>query len=108
MEQAPHPDGTGSAQVGFGVVDEHGSAGRHTEPRERQLVDPCLWLAKPHLSRDDDRVEQGVEPWTWIGVAPAVGQQPHLEADIAEIGQFIPLSEELYGETQSTLEGIAG
>lgn len=28
-------------------------------------------------------------------------------ADIAEIGQFIPLSEELYSETQSNLEGIA-
>jgi len=28
-------------------------------------------------------------------------------ADIAEIGQFIPLSEELYGETQADLEGIA-
>ena len=29
-------------------------------------------------------------------------------ADIAEIGQFIPLSDELYGETQSALEGISG
>ncbi len=28
-------------------------------------------------------------------------------ADIAEIGQFIPLSDELYTETQSNLEGIA-
>ncbi len=28
-------------------------------------------------------------------------------ADIAEIGQFIPLSDELYGETQSGLEGIS-
>ena len=28
-------------------------------------------------------------------------------ADIAEIGQFIPLSDELYAETQSNLEGIA-
>ena len=28
-------------------------------------------------------------------------------ADIAEVGKFIPLSDELYGETQSTLEGIA-
>jgi phosphate transport system substrate-binding protein len=27
--------------------------------------------------------------------------------DIAEIGQFIPLSDELYGETQSALEGIS-
>ncbi|MEJ7832114.1 MAG: substrate-binding domain-containing protein, partial [Nocardioides sp.] len=27
---------------------------------------------------------------------------------IAEAAQFIPLSEELYGETKSTLEGIAG
>ena len=29
-------------------------------------------------------------------------------ADIAEIGQFIPLSDELYAETQSALEGISG
>ena len=28
-------------------------------------------------------------------------------AEIAEIGQFIPLSDELYAETQSALEGIA-
>lgn len=28
-------------------------------------------------------------------------------ADIAEVGKFIPLSDELYGETQSALEGIA-
>ncbi|WP_193605301.1 PstS family phosphate ABC transporter substrate-binding protein [Nocardioides dongkuii] len=28
-------------------------------------------------------------------------------ADIAEIGQFIPLSEELYGETQTALEGVS-
>ena len=28
-------------------------------------------------------------------------------SDIAEIGQFIPLSDDLYSETQSTLEGIA-
>ncbi len=28
-------------------------------------------------------------------------------AEIAEVGQFIPLSEELYGETQSTLEGMS-
>ena len=28
-------------------------------------------------------------------------------ADIAEIGKFIPLSDELYSETQSNLEGIA-
>ena len=28
--------------------------------------------------------------------------------DIAEIGQFIPLSDELYGETQTALEGLAG
>ena len=27
-------------------------------------------------------------------------------ADIAEIGQFIPLSDELYSETQSTLESL--
>ena len=27
--------------------------------------------------------------------------------EIAEIGQFIPLSEDLYTETQSNLEGIA-
>ena len=29
-------------------------------------------------------------------------------ADIAEIGKFIPLSDELYSETQSNLEGISG
>ncbi len=29
-------------------------------------------------------------------------------ADIAEIGQFIPLSDELYTETQTALEGISG
>jgi phosphate transport system substrate-binding protein len=29
-------------------------------------------------------------------------------ADIAEVGKFIPLSDDLYGETQSALEGIAG
>ena len=29
-------------------------------------------------------------------------------ADIAEVGQFIPLSDDLYGETQSALEGLAG
>ncbi|GAA4672461.1 PstS family phosphate ABC transporter substrate-binding protein [Nocardioides nanhaiensis] len=29
-------------------------------------------------------------------------------ADIAEVGQFIPLSEDLYAETQANLEGIAG
>ena len=29
-------------------------------------------------------------------------------ADIAEVGQFIPLSDELYGETQSALEGLGG
>jgi phosphate transport system substrate-binding protein len=29
-------------------------------------------------------------------------------ADIAEIGKFIPLSDELYGETQANLEGISG
>ena len=28
-------------------------------------------------------------------------------AEIAEVGQFIPLSDELYAETQSNLEGIA-
>lgn len=28
--------------------------------------------------------------------------------DIAEVGQFIPLSEDLYAETQANLEGIAG
>jgi len=28
-------------------------------------------------------------------------------AEIAEVGQFIPLSEDLYGETQSTLEGMS-
>ena len=28
-------------------------------------------------------------------------------AEIAEVGQFIPLSEELYAETKSNLEGIA-
>jgi len=28
-------------------------------------------------------------------------------ADIAEIGQFIPLSEDLYAETQSELEALA-
>ncbi len=29
-------------------------------------------------------------------------------AAIAEVGQFIPLSEELYGETQTALEGLSG
>ena len=29
-------------------------------------------------------------------------------ADIAEIGQFIPLSDELYTKTQEALEGISG
>jgi phosphate transport system substrate-binding protein len=29
-------------------------------------------------------------------------------AEIAEVGQFIPLSDELYSETQSRLEGISG
>ncbi|HWM72589.1 MAG TPA: PstS family phosphate ABC transporter substrate-binding protein [Nocardioides sp.] len=29
-------------------------------------------------------------------------------AEIAEVGKFIPLSDELYGETQTTLDGIAG
>ena len=28
-------------------------------------------------------------------------------ADIAEVGQFIPLSDELYAETQSALEGMS-
>ena len=28
-------------------------------------------------------------------------------AEIAEVGKFIPLSDELYGETQSNLEGIS-
>ena len=29
-------------------------------------------------------------------------------ADIAEVGKFIPLSDDLYTETQTALEGIAG
>ncbi len=29
-------------------------------------------------------------------------------SDIAEVGQFIPLSDDLYSETQSSLEGLAG
>jgi len=29
-------------------------------------------------------------------------------SEIAEVGQFIPLSDELYSETQSRLEGISG
>src|SRR5690606_40411147 len=48
----------GRLDVRLDVVDEHALRGVEPEQAERVVVDAGLGLAHPHLTGDDDRVEQ--------------------------------------------------